>query len=164
MKALKPIISITLLFAYLLSFGHTLTPHCESNCDGAEVTNHVHQHEHHHGIEETNLEHDDHVAHGDHYDEGWIDYLACLFSDVEHHDNTCHTDLLLEQENVQFKNSKSVDADKIQTPAFAIFVSHELISEKLVAASILVNGPPLDFERQCYLSSFSLRGPPFYSC
>jgi len=65
-KALKPIISITLLFAYLLSFGHTLTPHCESNCDGAEVTNHVHQHEHHHGIEETNLEHDDHVAHGDH--------------------------------------------------------------------------------------------------
>ena len=46
MKTLKSIISITLIFTYLLGYGHSLTPHCEINCYGVEEK-HEHNHEHH---------------------------------------------------------------------------------------------------------------------
>lgn len=164
MKALKSVISITLLFAYLLGFSHSLTPHCEIDCDGQADSKHEHHHQHDHAIGDTDLEHDHHVAHGDHYDEGWMDYMACLFSDAEHHENGCHTEHLIDQENIQFKNSKGQDTEKNSTSAFALFVDYELIGEKLATTSNRVNGPPIHSERQTRLISFSLRGPPFYSC
>jgi hypothetical protein len=161
---IKSTISFTLLLAYLLSFGHSLAPHCEINCDGVLEDEHAHNHEHDHSIDDTDLEHDHHVAHGDHYDEGWIDYLACLFSDVEHHSTGSHSHDVISEENFLFKNSTTVSAEKSQTKAFAVFCSYELIGQKIVSTSNQVNGPPIDFERQFHLSSFARRGPPIYSC
>ncbi|MBD3636585.1 MAG: hypothetical protein HUJ25_04530 [Crocinitomicaceae bacterium] len=164
MNALKSIISITLIFTYLLGFGHSLTPHCEINCDGVEEK-HEHDHEHHqHDHDDLAIDEHDHVSHGDHFDEGWMDYLVCLFSDIEHHGSGCHAEHIPSQENVQFNNSVDQDSDKNQTSAFAIFIEYELIGQKLATTSNRVNGPPRRFESQACLLTLPQRGPPIYSC
>ena len=163
-NALKSIISITLLFTYLLGYGHALTPHCEINCDGIEEK-HEHNHEHHqHDHDDLLIEDHEHVSHGDHFDEGWMDYLVCLFSDLEHHGSGCHAEHMVNQENVQFKKSSQQDNDNDQTSDFTIFLDYQLIGEKISTTSNRVNGPPIRFDSQAYLFTLPQRGPPFYSC
>ena len=165
MNVLKSSISITLLFAYVLGFGHSLTPHCEINCDGLEESKHEHDHDHHqHDADEKMVEEHDHVDHGDHFDEDWMDYLVCLFSDIEHHGSGCHSPHLVTQENVQWNKTVDKSADQSNISDFAVFIDYVLIGQKIATTSNRVNGPPIRFEFQEHLSSFPLRGPPIYSC
>lgn len=163
MRLLKTIISITLLLTYVLGFGHSLTPHCEINCNGLNEEKHLHEHHQHDGDDHLNSEHD-HVEHGDHFDEGWVDYLVCLFSDVEHHGSNCHTHYVVSEENIQWNKSIEKNADQNNKSNIAVFVEYKLIGQKLTTTTNRVNGPPINFYRQTHLSSFTLRGPPIYSC
>lgn len=140
-------------------------PHCESNCDGIEKSTHLHEHEHHnHDLGDTAHKGHEHVVHGDHFDEGWVDYLVCLFSDIEDHGSNCEVLHTVNQENVLWKNNDTKNFDNKSIAAFGIFVDYALIGQKLIVTANRVNGPPVYFERQIHLSSFSLRGPPIFSC
>jgi hypothetical protein len=159
-KVLKSGISITLLFAYLLGFSHSLTPHCEIHCEDLAESNHHYRHEH--AIGSTDLDLDNHIAHGDHYDEGWVDYLVCLLSDFHHQCSGFNAEYFVNHENVQFK--KSFQQNNDQASEFAVFRNSELIIQKILTSLIRITGPPVGFESQAYTYDFAQRGPPFYSC
>ncbi len=164
MNQIKSSISIIFLIIYLIGYGHSLIPHCETNCDGTEdIHKHSHEHQHYDHNDLAVTEHN-HVSHGDHFDEGWMDYVVCLFNDLEHHGTGCHTEHIVSQENVQFKNSSKQDEDYDQTSGFSIFLNYPLIGQKITTTSNLVNGPPMRFDSQAYLFTLPQRGPPFYSC
>lgn len=78
---LKPILAILTLTAYFLTLGHSFIPHHHHEKNQAE-------HHHHHSHEGDNLAHD-HVAHGNHFDENLIDYLACIFGEHHHSEMPC---------------------------------------------------------------------------
>lgn len=162
-KVLKTVISVLLLSVYVLGFGHSLTPHCQTNCDNHFVAEKTHVHDHHeHGSDEVNGH--DHVIHGDHFDNNWIDLLVCLLSDVEHNNSGCHAPHFIQADNRVEKKSWSKTIDDNQNELVAkgdLPISFEL---RLVKTSIKSNAPPHVDYSFLHFEDSPLRGPPFYSC
>ncbi len=81
-----------------MSLGHSFIPHHHHS---VEVEHH------HHSADETSSAHD-HIAHDGHFDENFVDYLACVFGDHQHESNEpC---IYFEEINVS-KNKISTDKD-----------------------------------------------------
>lgn len=67
-----------------MSFGHQIIPHHHHQVD--EDHNHHLVGAHNHCV--TEAETHNHVAHEDHFDEGLIDYLACVLGNHEHNSSS----------------------------------------------------------------------------
>ena len=80
MDILKHILSYVLLLVYGVSFGHQLIPHHHHEIN--TQLNHHHSGVHNHCIDDKETH--QHVEHGDHFDEGVIDLLACILGEHEH--------------------------------------------------------------------------------
>mgnify|MGYP000650090300 CR=1 FL=1 len=97
MLNLKHIASYFLLLVYGVSFGHQIIPHHHHE----ENQDHQSESHKHCAVE---VETHSHVAHDDHFDEGFIDYLACVFGNHEH--NPSRECEIVEGPNDQKNNAK----------------------------------------------------------
>lgn len=119
---LKAILSVFTLFAYFLSLGHSLIPHHHHNAE----TPHHHHHSDEHADEHDTHDHD-HVAHENHFDDGIIDYLACVLGEHEHQDSNC--DLVKEnREQKQNENQDNAVKSVLELPVSGIFIADEYTS------------------------------------
>lgn len=81
MLALKNITAYILLWVYAISFGHQVLPHHHHDT-GADHHTHIT------GADKHDAEDHNHVPHENHFDEGFIDYLACILASHQHNPAT----------------------------------------------------------------------------
>lgn len=93
MKMYKSLISLILIFAYSIGFAHSFVPHnTELHCDhGSKVVEHYGNHHAHEDGERVSEDHS-HIAHADHYDESFLDLIACALENVNHNKGSCNLD------------------------------------------------------------------------
>lgn len=164
MVVLKPFISTLLLGVYLLGYTHTLTPHCESSCDGNDFSG-IHHHPDHldHSDLEKIPEDNENISHGDHFDHGWIDLYVCTLSNLGHQDSGNHAEHFPMESEIRDCSMlfKSLDAPLIFVPGIAFKAACE---SNITADETL----PILFEESIYryqpVKETPFRGPPFYSC
>jgi len=90
-----------MLLIYAVSFGHQIIPHHHHAINSNH--NHTNANTHNHCITEKDSH--SHVAHNDHFDEGVIDYLACVLGNHEDHPkDEC---VVLNTPNDQKNNAKN---------------------------------------------------------
>jgi len=91
-----------LLFVYSVTFGHQVLPH--HHHDNSGDNQHQNTEEHNHCLDDEKTH--NHVAHDDHFDEGLIDYFACVLGSHEHNSTTeCKV-----VESVRDQNYKTTNA------------------------------------------------------
>lgn len=82
-------ISLFLIFAYSIGFAHDFVPHCADADHTAHGTVQInHESSHNHCL--TEKKDHSHISHSDHFDDGLIDYLICIFESSSHHTDDCH--------------------------------------------------------------------------
>jgi hypothetical protein len=123
--SLKHIGAYFLLLVYSVSFAHQIIPHHHHENNDEHEHHLVEIHDHCVAEEVTH----NHVAHEDHFDEGLIDYLACVLGNHEHNSATeCE---FLEASNAQKKTGKSSKVAASNTLiAFNNDVHFELVDSK----------------------------------
>ena len=111
--AKRTIISMLLIFTYTVGFAHNLIPHCnDDHTNGVHVETHHHAH-HTHASDDRSAEDHSHVEHGDHFDEGFLDYLVCLFEGIQHHDNACDVECYPQANQVKYSTENLVSTDAV---------------------------------------------------
>jgi len=159
-NVLKSIVALVLVATYLLGFGHSLLPHCETHCAN-EQHELAHDHEHHNHAEDdvSHADHD-HIAHADHFDEDWIDFLYCFLTELEHHSNSCNSVHFLQDTELRKRLSdeereSTIDLVALQSTSNTDFdIAHNtklLLEDTVDRQRILQNTLPLR------------RGPPLLS-
>lgn len=151
MQKLNVILTYLLLLVYGVSFGHQVLPHHHHEID--EHHNHHSVGTHDHCIDEKETHGHDHVAHEDHFDEGVIDFLACILGNHEHTPaGDCElTDAPNQQKNT-VKDQEKTTATLVENPCVLEFISLEPQTEKSLFRS--------NFRSHFLAESISLRGPP----
>lgn len=151
--AKRTIISLILTFSYAVGFAHNLIPH---HSDVHEFGNHAevaHNHAHHVHDDLNSLEEGhSHVVHGDHFDEGLLDYLICLFEGVHHH-HSCDAQCTPQNSSFKYSTEKSTQGDQLSTAELSI-PSLEIQSGAISTTT------KLDLT-QIDLNSSSGRAPPY---
>jgi hypothetical protein len=105
---LKHIAAYFLLLVYGVSFGHQILPHHHHDIDEAHNHHHIGIHDHCVAEKETHV----HVAQENHFDEGIMDYLACILSNHKHNPTT-ECELIVgvnDQKNTSSKTNKIGDS------------------------------------------------------
>ncbi|MDX1351263.1 MAG: hypothetical protein R3279_13490 [Putridiphycobacter sp.] len=123
----------------------------------------AHNHDHHEHYAGDAHEHE-HVSHGDHFDDNWIDLLVCILSDVEHHGSGCHAPHFIQTDNSVEKKSWSKTSDDDQNDFIGKGELPIPFKLTLVETSIQSNAPPQVDYSFLHFEDSPLRGPPFYSC
>ena len=155
----KLVLSILLVFTYLLGFVHNVIPHHHAGDHEHHVEVDQELGHHHHGHHDHNTEGSSdhaHISHEDHVDGGIFDLVLCIFNEVEHTSSTHHSVHLSSINSISIKSGfKSIPFN-----ALLLDRSYELHSnsklEKIDAAqasdlcAVLLVSP--------------LRGPPIFSC
>lgn len=146
-------ISLILILTYTVGFAHNLIPH---HSDVHEFGNHTevaHNHAHHVHDDINSLEEDhSHVEHGDHFDEGLLDYLICLFEGVHHH-HSCEAQCTAQISTFKYSTEKSTHGDQLITAELSI-------PPVEIQPSAISTTTELDLT-QIDLNSSSGRAPPY---
>jgi len=125
-----------------MSLGHSFIPHHHHEKD-------VDHHHHHEGHSDDVNHH--HVKHGDHFDEGLIDYLACIFGEHQHSETPCDF-----SEN--YTSQKQTNSQNI----LVIFVLEKELSSAI--NSISKSSVSLRFiedsRQNLFINKSGKRGPP----
>ena len=152
----KTIISLVLILSYTVGFAHNFIPHCSDVHTGENHSKVEHNHEHHnHDGHDSLIKDHSHVEHGDHFDEGLIDYLVCLLEGVQHHDHSCDAQCTPQNNVLKDSIEKSVETSKVLTAELSI---HHLIKQSsAISTNMELNLTQVD------LNSSSGRAPP-YTC
>ena len=123
----KTIISLVLILSYTVGFAHNFIPHCSDVHTGENHSKVEHNHEHHsHDGHDSLIKDHSHVEHGDHFDEGLIDYLVCLLEGVQHHDHSCDAQCTPQNNVLKDSIEKSVETSKVLAAELSI---HHLIKQ-----------------------------------
>ena len=142
-------IAFLLLFAYSIGFAHDLVPHYHIE-DNQFGTKHSELHQHvspeNHGA---NV-----VAHADHLDAGFYDYLSCLFSQVHHSSNDT-------QEVLHHSSDNSFDKFEKNHTVFAVN-EDKIIRIPYQKSSKVHSKPMLSYSDETSVIR-SRRGPPQFS-
>ena len=141
MLSLKHIGAYFLLFVYSLAFGHQILPH----------HHHEDSSDHNHCV--TEKEAHNHVAHEDHFDEGLLDYLACVLGSHEHNSTKEYAvfELVRNQKN-KGKTTQTVAEDELRVSVFN--------------RDLTTSNPPIfyhsqhDFKTTLLANNKAKRGPP----
>lgn len=146
-------ISLLLILTYTVSFAHSFVPHCTDNhpIESHSELEHNHAHHNHEG-HESNEEGHSHVEHGDHFDEGFLDYLVCLFDGVHHHDHSCDVQLVPQYDVFDHSSEKSVIGDQVISTDLSI--PHIENQSRIVSTTVQLGRKQID------LTSSSGRAPP----
>lgn len=159
MKLKKIIISFFLLFVYSISFAHSLTYHehgfyTEHQYEFIDVINEAHSHAHHSHSEKNSAD-KAHINHNNHCDEGVIDLITCVLSDLtNHHHDDC---TFVHQKHNETKRLTNQSTKSKVLLSFGVCSHHfdtdfiELVSYKNQINANL-QGP--------FLDDIPLRGPP----
>ena len=152
----KTIISLVLILSYTVGFAHNFIPHCSDVHTGENHSKVEHNHEHHSHDGHDSLEKDhSHVEHGDHFDEGLIDYLVCLFDGVKHHDHSCDAQCAPQNNALKCSLEKSTPINQAITVEFSAPYFEKQSSA--ISTNMELNLTQVD------LNSSSGRAPP-YTC
>lgn len=154
MQFKKAIISLILILSYTVGFAHNFIPHCSDvhTDESHSKVEHNHAHYTHEGHDALEEDHS-HVEHGDHFDQGLIDYLVCLFEGVQHHDHSCDAQCAPQNNALKYSLEKSTPTNQIFTAEFS--APH---LEK--QSSAISTNTELDLT-QVDLNSSSGRAPPY---
>jgi hypothetical protein len=147
-------ISLILILTYTVGFAHNFIPHCtdvHTDESHSEVEHH-HTHHTHEGHDSTEEDHS-HVEHGDHFDQGLLDYLICLFEGAQHHDHSCDAQCTPQNSVFKYSTEKSTQGDQLITAELSI-PSLEIQSGAISTTT------ELDLT-QIDLNSSSGRAPPY---
>ena len=161
MKLKNIVISFFLLFVYSISFAHSLTFHehgfyAEHQHEFIDVSTSEHHHDHHSHSDHLTTE-TAHFNHNDHCDEGILDLITCVLSDLTHHNHSdCHLD---HQPNDDTKRLKSSNQSKIVSNSGTLFSPSIGYSFQLIQ----VNGQISPDFLSPLLDDSPLRGPPLFS-
>ena len=160
MQVIRSVISLFLLLVYSISFAHDLIPHCHFDKMSEHIvaeqgeSHHHHEHHTHEADEETDHEH---ITHQNHLDDGLLDYVICLLSELEHPSEYAHRHYAPVISNDNFL--KGLDKPKFVAILFTVFTAPEidmLPSRYATELAFTYHSPPL-------LNS-PHRGPPSISC
>lgn len=152
----KSILAILFLFVYSLGFGHCNSPLCQNEEMKCGANDEVHSHPHHiHGAEDSSSDHKD-IEHNGHLDEGFLDLIECVLSDVNLVDANCelYTGAPLKG------NLKGISKIKLTAVLIAIFREGILQKE---SSSPFADEQTLYFDI-VLIRSNPHRGPPVISC
>ena len=147
---------------YVIGYTHTLLPHHqETNADEqniAIIEDEHHHHDHHQHTPEVDASEDhQHISHENHYDEGLLDLVVCLISEVEHPENDC---------NLEYYNlvkTKVVIQNKLLKARFvAVFIAVLNLSGQSESSSEYGAGNNLVYQPPLLLNTPN-RGPPTIS-
>ncbi|MCO4806301.1 MAG: hypothetical protein KC456_06885 [Flavobacteriales bacterium] len=138
---------------YGIGFAHSAIPHCHHDTALAKL-----EHNHHANVEHHNHEHDHddhhHVEHNDHLDEGLLDFVICLLTEVEHPDSDIDQSHLL----MTSRNARIIQGDL--TANVALVLSEEASSSiKVAEASETCTHGCFQYSEAAY-ENISERGPP----
>ncbi len=154
MNLKNSILAYFLILSYTLSFAHNLIPHSDTLIDGQHLHDLIHEHNHFHSDFHSHST-DDHILHENHLDENVLDYLICIFSDLEHGESEC----AMEHETP----SQEVNVSFLFVDVFyAVINFHDIDvileqknKEYSISKEIIYSSP--------HYSTYKLRGPPILS-
>lgn len=107
-------ISLILILTYTVGFAHNFIPHCTDAHTDEIHSESEHHHAHHtHDGHDSNEEDHSHVEHGDHFDDGLLDYLICLFEGAQHHDHSCDAQCIPQNSAFKYSTEKSMYGDQL---------------------------------------------------
>lgn len=151
--AKRTIISMILILTYTVGFAHNLIPHCTDNHPNA-VHLETHNHAHHiHASDDHSAEGHSHVEHGDHFDDGFLNYLVCLFEGIQHHDSGCDVECNPQGNQVKYSTENSVSTDTI-----IVALDNQFYIEN---TSVKINSDVLQVQSQKGLDTSPGRSPPY---
>ncbi len=151
----KTIISLILILTYTVGFAHNFIPHrTDVHTDEihSEVEHH-HTHHTHEGHDSTEEDHS-HVEHGDHFDQGLLDYLICLFEGAQHHDHSCDAQCTPQNNALKCSLEKLTPINQAITVEFSAPYFEKQPSA--ISTKIVLDPTQVD------LNSSSGRAPPVY--
>lgn len=156
MNLIKSIVSICLIMAYSLGLANNSFVNCFDNCLDEDHIQVEHNHDHYELEEDFSESDHEHFEHDDHVDHGFLDFLTCLFSDLQHEHNAAENQVVETESRiinkiVQF-NEKELTPFAFQS--FVKTVEPNLDSNKTSQFDFLEN------YRSPELSASQLRGPP----
>ena len=138
---LKNIIAILVLCVYSVAFGHQVIPHQHNQQSNAVAC-----------LQDQNPDHG-HISHFNHYDDGLMDFLACIFSHT-HQSDDCDV------KTVRITTEENQVSLAVTIAVFgyaAVFLASAGENQEIgVPASINLQGTLLAHE-------LSLRGPPYFN-
>lgn len=157
----KSVISIFLLFTFAIGFVNGLMPHCHESQHKTLVQNNSefnteHSHIKLHNHAEIGTLDEGYVLHDNHYDDSFLDYIVCLFTEFEHHKDIAHQIFIpLPQSIDEF----SVEDIRFFAVLFTTYFDFKTNQDLLPTITTLeVNS------HKGFVSSSPHRGPPIFSC
>lgn len=149
MSTKNAIWSYCLLLVYALVFGHQVVPHHHHDLNNFH--NHHASGELDHCISEKETH--QHISHQEHFDEGILDYIACLIGQAEHNPLTdCECEVVFDNRFSTDQNTKTVSHDTLLSGVYAT---------EVLADSQRVNSPDFEVEvSEKRIEHGINRGPP----
>lgn len=154
MQIYKSILSFFFLAVYLLGQGNCGMPNCDLELETKNT--HAHYHHEHAAGEEVP---DDHIQHEDHLDEGFLDLLACVWSDFNSSTDNCKLYISSKIETNELSKFKWSESTILKVLSVLVPLNTSEGNTNRVIASnyqLKVDSPPVS---QC-----PYRGPPVISC
>jgi hypothetical protein len=164
MKIGKIIISILLMLTYSVGFAHNLVPHCqemgyEFMADKSVQAGHHHHKHHQNKLSENSDSVRDYISHSNHYDAGIYDLLLCILNEFGHPATDCNMENYIP---VKSNDATTINLSKVKLIVEIIIFIPQTDSQ---SKSSIVSGTDVSaiyFSPQ--LKTFSLRGPPLFTC
>ena len=138
-----------------MGFGNCNSVDCQNETSSCSISAEEHNHEHHeHSI---NDDEHDHIEHNDHLDEGVIDLLTCIWTDIAGDETNCSLYTVSNMESISIEGISKVKLAAILTVFFSPKSFDPESNIILPRVAQFMFDPPL-------IKANQLRGPPSISC